>query len=296
MKTLLQNFPEGTNPWIDPVQNFSMLYKQAEDHLQQIVSLLSQQEEIEKIICFGNRASGEILMSCFATPSAQLTVHYFLLVITNGNERREHLLQDYVNAHFKGGKITLLSHRKETVENALKAGKPFFHLVYRHGKLLYATDGLLNHSSIGFTVPLSDTEQLRREYLIGYTLSKGFLRSAEDAWEKEDLRIAMFLLHQAMEQACNMLIGVYMHYRSELHNLGRLLDISLCFFASSDLYPRQRTGDELMFKILQSSYSEARYKQNFEVSYSEAKRILDEVAVFIDMVEMACLRKLNKAV
>ncbi len=101
------------------------------------------------------------------------------------------------------------------------------------------------------------------------------------------------MLHQAMEQSCSALIRVFTGYRSDIHGLARLIHFSKCF---SDLPERFFSGgpneEERLFKLLQNSYSETRYKEGFTVTEKDASSLLEKVHAFTDMAEKICLKRI----
>ncbi|WP_207532687.1 HEPN domain-containing protein [Desertivirga arenae] len=282
------------SPWDKPVKAFAIHHLEAEEAIKELVIDLAARTDIVKLICFAKRMSMTTNISTFDPESTNGHCHYFLMVVTESIERQEHLLQDYVNAHFKLGKITLLAHGMETIEQALANGNRFFTSVFRYGRMLYSRNGLLE------TVPYiePDVEKvfekvaLRFEY--NNNLAKGFLQAAGSSLDQENNTISMFLLHQAMEQGLTALIRVFMGYRADIHSLGRLQDLCLCFCEEEFLFPRQRPEEQRLFQLLQRSYSGARYKQDFEVNEKDVERIYAEVAAFLKRVEERCEDKLGE--
>ena len=115
-------------------------------------------------------------------------------------------------------------------------------------------------------------------------MAKGFIRAAADCHRNGFYGNSVFILHQAVEQSCIMLIRVFMGYRVEIHHLGRLIDLCKCFSSrASGMFPRNTDNDKRLFKLLISSYSDARYNSRFEVSKEDAEAVLTQITGFVTL-------------
>ncbi|RZK25557.1 MAG: HEPN domain-containing protein, partial [Flavobacterium sp.] len=126
------------------------------------------------------------------------------------------------------------------------------------------------------------------------TLVEGFYNSAELCFTQGRYIICAFLLHQSLEQMCIILIRVLLGYRSEFHNIKRLLllcnafsDIPYNWFLSKD------SNDQRLFELLLKSYSQARYNSNFTVSELDAKHLLEKIASFTTIGKELCREKIE---
>ena len=124
-------------------------------------------------------------------------------------------------------------------------------------------------------------------------MASGFLESAEACWEAGYFNTMAFLLHQAVEQTCNCLIRVFMAYRADIHNLDRLLKLCLCFYPGLAIhFPGNTDEERRLFKLLNSSYSHARYKDDFDVSSDDADAIMNQVDDFMVLAEVLCQNRI----
>ena len=101
------------------------------------------------------------------------------------------------------------------------------------------------------------------------------------------------MLHQVVEQACIALIRVYLAYRSEIHNLRRLL--CLCSSFSHEPIKTFLSGspeDERLFEILLKSYSGARYKETFIVLADDARVLYNKTLAFVTLAKQMCNEKI----
>ena len=95
-----------------------------------------------QIFCFAKNTYLDEALSCFNEVKMKRQSDYCLLMVTESITRIEYEVQDYSNAHYKQGTITILCHAKETIQEAWKANNRFFITVCNEGKLIYSHDGL----------------------------------------------------------------------------------------------------------------------------------------------------------
>ncbi|MGF7232051.1 HEPN domain-containing protein [Arachidicoccus sp.] len=247
------------------------------------------------IICFAKVTTQYSACGCFTDSTNNSVCHYFLLVVTQKNTRIEHEMQDFANQHFTGGYITILAHGKGTIREALQKQSRFFYTVYTKGILCYTHDGAspVQEISPGITISNETAYRAREQYLYHYELSKSFNEAAVFSLEKGKYTTAVFLMHQAVEQACIALLGVHIGYRSDIHNLGRLINLCRCFSEEPVNLFTQTPEEERLFSLLMKSYSETRYKRGFEVGQKDAYTVGEHVNVFVEMARKLCLKGLE---
>jgi HEPN domain-containing protein len=263
--------------------------------LEEVITSLIGQYEIEYVICFGCTQDNKAAVSCFVDDVKQCHTHYFLLIITSGVNRIEHEVQDYVNRHFVGLKITTLVHGTETVGEAVEQGSRFFNVVCRNGMQLYSKSGLRLNLDLPSLSPAVILEKAERHYFNRYNRAIGFVEAARECFNKGYYANSVFMLHQAVEQACIAMVRVYLAYRSDIHNLSRLLDLTLCFSADpSGAFPRKTVEDQRLFQLLLKSYSDARYRDEYEVSREDADALCIQVKAFTDLTESLCTNQINR--
>ncbi|UKJ06239.1 HEPN domain-containing protein [Solitalea lacus] len=261
--------------------------------LQVLIKQLIEKYKPERILCFGRIRSSNQCSGCFLASSEDSVYDYFLLMITTESTRIEHQVQDFVNYHFTTGKITILSHGKETIYEAILKNSRFFTTVLDQGCLLYSSDGLFQPVIVPDLNPKQTLEKAKKHYEHRFPMAKGFLNAAMEALDSGHFNVAIFILHQVMEQSLAALIRVYIAYRTDIHHLGRLLDLCNCFLTESDvLFPRNTKEEQRLFTLLNNSYSAARYKDSFNASSQDASLLYEKVGVFLECVDLLCKNKL----
>jgi len=113
-------------------------------HVRNMIARLVEKFQPLQIICFGKRTFLTECSGSFIPQAANLEGNYCLLMVTDGSAQNGHEVQDFANAHFKQGWMTILCHSQESVSESIELNSRFFIGVYTHGQLLYSRGGLSN--------------------------------------------------------------------------------------------------------------------------------------------------------
>lgn len=268
----------------DPVQINKTTQSKNLEHL--INKLVAKYQPLQ-IYCFHKHLERKEIKGCFREPLVEERCDYWLLMVTESTSRIEHAVQDFSNAHYDQGSITILVHGKESIERSVNNGFTFFQKVYTVGELLYSS-GDEQHSDFLTKTPevfqLSALQQTRRKQLEeGMSRAQGFLDGAKECLSTARYNICAFMLHQAVEQTLIALIGFHMDYRSDIHNLKRLLMLSRCFSeALYDLFLSGDAYDKELFDVLVGAYCNARYSADFTIDKNSVQSLFDRVSNMAD--------------
>ncbi|MBB5639096.1 HEPN domain-containing protein [Pedobacter cryoconitis] len=265
------------------------------NHFNEFVKSLAQKFQPLQVFCFAKKCILNETDGCFINRHISHHCQYCLLVVTETSTRIDHEVQNFANTHFKSGVVTILCHGQESISEAIKANNRFFMTVYTIGQLLYSHDGMTQFNFSQRFIPTQSAKKAKKHFAQRMPLANGFLRGAAECLTNQDFNITTFMLHQVIEQSCIVLIKVHMAYRSEIHNLNRLLNLCKCF--SDKPYQMLLSGsseDERLFDILIKSYSEARYGDHFSVDESDAQQLYDKVTSFVALTNTMCKEKIQK--
>lgn len=281
-----------------PIQELVSDYYLTEEQVSETTALidtLSQKYDLSHIICFARNGVISNNFSAFGDIPSYIGLHYFFLFVTKGTERVEHEIQDYINTHYKSFNVTAISHSFESVSNAIAQGNRFFIAACIGGLEMYHDNQTT--FDIEFPKPNQTTtlEKAEKRFYDHIKMATGFLNSASHCIRIEGYHEnGVFMLHQAVEQACISLIKVHMGYRIDLHNLNRLLSLCKCFSDKpADLFLSDDNESVRLFKILRESYGNARYSEDFRVAEEDAIVILEKVDAFVSLAENLCLDWIN---
>ncbi|MET4139678.1 HEPN domain-containing protein [Pedobacter sp. UYP1] len=249
----------------------------------------------QQVFCFAKKSLLEQSNGCFIDSGNDYDSHYCLLIVTETTTRIDHEIQEFANVHYKHGVITILCHGKETILEAMKANNRFFITVFNTGHLLYSHDGMTEPDFPVRFIPTQAGIKAKKQLQHRTPLIEGFLTGAYQCLINGQYNICTFMLHQTVEQCCIVLIRVHIAYRSEIHNLKRLLNLCKCF--SSKPFKTLLSGtseDERLFEILIKSYSEARYGDHFSVESEDVQHLYDRITDFVSLVKAMCKEKIQK--
>ncbi|MFB0494481.1 HEPN domain-containing protein [Mucilaginibacter sp. OAE612] len=264
--------------------------------LLEIAKALTGHYRIEKIICFAALHCFHSSDTCFTEPDCDSSDQYYLLVMTKENTRIEHQMQDFIGKLFPG--TTVLAHGLETIMSLVYQYDRFFLNVCLNGELVFTSDG--------FTmVPEFENEKTEQTivkdidaYHQIFGLACGFVECAFDCHSKGFYNNVTFILHQAVEHGCRALIRLFTGYKSDIHNLDRL--ITFCSLFPNEpvaLFRRHFDKEKQLFRLLSASYTEARYRDHYKVNELEAGELCVLVKSFLELVKSLAevqIRKLTQ--
>jgi HEPN domain-containing protein len=232
-----------------------------------------------QIYCFHKDEQSRKVTGCFGDFQDAGHCDYWLLMVIGGASRIENAVQDFANAHYEFGKITILAHGREGIDKSINDGYRFFANVFSNGKLLYNRQFAIN-TLVSFSSALPhDQEKSKHRFDNGISRAEGFLHGAIECLGSKKYNVCSFMLHQAVEQCCIALIGLHMDYRCDIHNLHRLLMLCRCFSdVPYKLFITNREEDNAIFDKLVKSYSNARYGMDFKIEELEVDMLLEQVS------------------
>jgi HEPN domain-containing protein len=262
-------------------------------HYREFIQRLAQKFEPLQIFSFSQSSHTQKSHGCFNDSLASFKCDYCLLVVTESATRVDYEMQDFANTYYRHGIITILCHGRQSVMEAVEHNSRFFISVITTGKLLYSNDGLLGGNQMPPYIPIKGAVKALKHCGHRIPLADGFLMCASECLEKEQYGICTFMLHQAVEQACICMIRVHIAYRSEFHNLYRLLRLCQCFSEKPFQLFLSTPEDERLFDVMAKSYSGSRYKDDFTVSRQDAESLYKRVASFLLLVKEMCDDKIK---
>lgn len=263
------------------------------EHFRNFLQLLVEKFRPTRIISFGSQTIQNEISGCFASKQV-IHQHYCLLVCTESSARIEYEVQDFSNAHYHNGQVTILCHGEATVLEGIESNNRFFSTVLSQGKPLYTRDGFFDLEFKPSFDPAKNLAKAEKHFFHRTSLAGGFLESAHASLQKGHYNVATFLMHQAVEQSCILLIRVHIDYRTEFHNLHRLLELTRCFSDTPiELMIGDRPADKKLFSLLTSSYGQARYATDFKVSQKNTEELYQKASALFELTKTMCASKME---
>ncbi len=261
------------------------------------VAKLVEKYQPVHLFSFGRIMKQVNIDTCFAPYNADLKQEHFLLMITAETPRIESEVQDYANAHYKDGLITILCFNEGNLKTAIISNNRFFITVINEGRLLYSRDELLQSIKVREYDNSGSIEEAKGHISHRLVLAEGFLDAAGAALIGASFNICVFLLHQCVEQSCILLIRLFMGYRTDVHNLKRLFGLCACFSPRlATFFSDGQQENERLFEILRMSYSSPRYKDGCVVDSTDANQLWLRVGVFLKLVKLMCEERVRALV
>jgi len=259
--------------------------------LQTLTHMIAASIRPEKIILFGLHTSSEQGQAAYGTATLpEFLLNYDLLVITRrGDHRYDHEIQDIVErrCHFSTP-VNVLVHDIDYVNAQLAAGQYFFSMIHQEAILLYDAGA----------VPLvegrrPDMASIRvmaeKDFDNWWQRAGAFFRNALFSLREKEVRIAVFLLHQAAEQAYQAILLAYMGYKPCTHNLDKLRRYTNRFSIElGTLFPRDTPAEDRLFKLLLQSYVDARYKEDFDISGEDLETLTERIERLLSIAARIC--------
>lgn len=191
---------------------------------------------------------------------------YYLLVLTDDQDtakdhdishKIEELCQPLVS-------VFILVHKVRNAKKGINDGRRFWSLVIDKGIIAYQAPA----------IEFPPAKAVAKEMMLNRAVAnwqkwgvqgEGFLKTAKQSVEDGNYILGIFNLHQAAESTMIGIINVLFGYRLSIHNLHRMLRLSLLF--TDELLNVFELDTELgaqAFKVLQKAYTEARYLENYQ--------------------------------
>jgi HEPN domain-containing protein len=229
-----------------------------------------------------------ILKKC---PQVQMIIHlgthpepftfYLLILIGDEEKTPEHEVGNKIedNCHYLA-RVHAIVHKANSAKEALNVGRRFWSTVIEKGFIVYQSPEL--------TLP--EHKEITKEILIERAKfnwerwgvqGKEFLKGAELYRADSNFRLAAFLLHQSVESVLKAIIQAILGYRVQMHNLSRLLRLSLLFSNElKNVFDLSTTEGTQIFTLLQNSYSQSRYNSSFDPDEESIRIMAKRVALF----------------
>lgn len=224
-------------------------------------------------------------------PQAQMIVHlgthpkpftfYLLILIDNEEKTPEHEISNKVEDNCQYlAQVHAIVHKANSAKEALNIGGRFWSTVMEKGVTLYRSPGLMlpEHQEVTKEVLL---ERAKFNWERWGLQGKAFLRGAEFYRADNNFRLAAFLLHQSVESALKAIIQAIIGYRVQMHNLSRLLRLTLLFTDElKEVFELNTTEGAQLYTLLQNAYSQSRYNSSFDPDEESVRILSKQVAKF----------------
>ncbi|MGB8194192.1 MAG: HEPN domain-containing protein [Chitinophagaceae bacterium] len=226
-----------------------------------------------------------ISASCYYTGSCcaqsmQLPVHYNLMVIT-GQATGLSEVQETIEQNCRTiTPVTALVLPQVVFDDQLLKNECFSNSILLKGSILYNS----GHSSFEQLAELPDIKDIGKENCEALKRANGFLASSELHLLRNELPLAAFMLHQAIEQFCFGKILMCSGLNPKTHNLDKLYRLLRFFtFQLVQLFPRDTESEEKLFALVKDAYIMSRYSSRYKVQSTEVRAISNRLRALLQL-------------
>ncbi|WP_257658565.1 HEPN domain-containing protein [Parapedobacter lycopersici] len=248
------------------------LHEAQQKALKQFIETITTRVATAYLFCFALQQRQSAHTHCFAPPTRSLWFQADLLLIYRDEEtRRANEIQDQANSHSNAQYqyITVAMPYGEAMP-LLEAGDPFINQVFSKGTLLYS-HGVALPKRWGYVCHKTWLQSMRREWRRWFNTGCQFMDCAAYCLMDSNFGLAVFMVHQTIEQACKAVIKVLLHIGSNTHNLAWMLKLCSSVIPEiGTLFPRNSPDEKALFNLLKGSYIDCRYAAVFEVREEQA--------------------------
>jgi len=114
--------------------------------------------------------------------------------------------------------------------------------------------------------------------------------------DKKKYKKSVFLLHQAAEHFYNTVLLVFTGYKPKTHNLDKLRHYAKQL--SQELFsifpfPIDDSEEIHLFDLLKKGYVDARYKNDYDITGEELKKLIDRIYLMQTVVQNICMEHID---
>lgn len=172
------------------------------------------------------------------------------------------------------------------------------------GHILYSIsctqDKLIYDNGLAPELPLTvNLTELRTEaeerFKPGFQKARAFLSAANQQYASGEREMTAFLLHQAAELALRALILSLTGIDIRTHEIKQLLkNCHRCAPSLKSIFVSGREQEERLLHVLESSYKNARYSNQFKISEEDLKRLMQLITLLLENAEQVFAEKMTE--
>ncbi len=274
--------------------------------IQQILDI--SKNKVAMIILFGSYARGNWIKDSYV--EGHITYSYqsnldIMIVTKNsryggyqGNSLKKKIKDSLEKAGlgwrpFLTPPVTIILETIQHVNEELEKSRYFFSDIKKEDILLYDTGKF----TLAEPKDLNQKERkkiAKDDYEEWFPQGSSFLRYARDATQNGDLKLAVFLLHQATENFYSAILLVFTGYKNKIHNIEILG--SLAGNYSDELlkiFPCDTKERNDCFVLLQEAYVKARYDKKYKITEEQLLYLINRVKKLKTVTEELCQARIK---
>lgn len=274
----------------------SALTPSQQEVFRQLADKLSGYVSTAYIFCFALHQHEVRGISCFEPKADREWLQADILLIYNDDEQRDaqrirHLVNNVDLGRHQYAAMVLPC--EEAMER-LTAGDAFVCKVFRYGALLYSHRDVLPKRA-GFVCYETLLQKTRAGWYRWFNNSCQFMDCAGYCLVEHKYNMAVFMIHQGVEQACKAMLKVMLHVSSNTHNLAWMLKLCSTLAPEiSSVFPRDNPQEQALFNCLKRSYMDSRYAVGFSVSEEDALTLYYRASSLLRIAGRLCNTRIDE--
>lgn len=259
-------------------QGIAIDYK---DQTEQVVALVREAYPVEQLYLLGltvNSRRTESLFSAGGVSAREVSHYYLLSLVEKDDAYTINCIQDKIEGRLQHYiPVTTIVMAINEFNKWLLKGHVFANSVLKRAQKLYDSGktNLTEAAEIDEALQRKDTERVMQQASLR---PEEFLAGAELYCLRKQYKMAAFMLHQAAEQALQGLLIVHTGLRVNTHSIDKLVRYCSMFdYRLPAIFSRRTEQDRRLFGLLQKAYIDARYKEDYTISYDEVCQLTERV-------------------
>lgn len=277
--------------------SLSHLPASKQEELERVTKLIVETADPEKVILYGSYATGEWQEDRYAEKHIVYSFDsdYDILVITKAGDKRKdyEITSQITNRSRYRVPINVITHDITYINEQLEIGQYFFSEIIRQGILLFDS-GISSFVEPRQLTKAEKKNIAEQDFRKWYDSAVEFLASVNFSFERNQYKIAAFILHQAAERTYSAVMLVFCGYKPKTHNLDKLRNYTKAFSEEfNSIFPLNSKEEEHLFSLLVKGYIDARYKDDYEISKEELLELMQRVSKMQDIAKEICEAKIE---
>lgn len=274
------------------------LPKKNQGELELIKKIIIEDSKAEMVILFGSYARGDWVSDRYK--EGHITYEYLsdydILVIVKSEKLEKNFgLWNEIERKIKDDSeienpVSLVVDTIHFVNKRLSEGNYFYSDIKKEGVVLYDS----GEFKLSEPKSLSGNEQKflqKRDFDFWFQKAQSFKKDYLHNLEDGEYNNAAFHLHQIAEVLYVAVLLVATGYKPKTHNLEKIENMVLESIPElRNVFPKETQEQKRMFDLLKSSYTDARYRQDFGVTRNELDYLFSCVQKLEDLVYTLCTR------
>lgn len=262
--------------------------------LRRLAKELTGRLAAEFIFCFALQRYEAQTAHCFTPKISRRWFRADILLVYNDSEQR--CLADI---HHLANSVEIAEHQYAAVVmthaeamQQLADGDAFVSTVFQYGALLHSHTNTLPPRSV-FVCHETLLQQTREGWRRWFNNSCQFMDCAGYCLMEDKFNMAVFMIHQTVEQACKAMLKVMLYMRPNTHNLAWMLKLCATLAPEiSSVFPRDNPEDKSLFNLLKKSYMDSRYAAAFSVNEAEAWTLYYRASTLLRIAGDLCNKRI----